>query len=173
MAVDRSSVMILSKSTNTTTTLLCGLLLATLIICAIGWVRSSSAGESMSRAGTKLSEPIDYHVWRVFSEDQKGFTVVVVSVNPKHFNRDDMMALAMELNKKFQEKSKLKIGLSDDENVARLFATGRAEYSTYEASERGRYYLDRTACREYIQFSSQRGKPRQTLNLDCVPERQK
>lgn len=166
--------MIFSKSTGTTTTLLSAIFLTTLMVGAVFCEKkSSSANTSMSRTETKLSQPLDYHVWRVFSEDQKGFTVVVVSVNPKHFNRDDMMALAKELNRKFQEKSKLKIGLSDDENVARLFATGRAEYSTYEASERGRYYLDRTACTEYIQFSRQRGKPRQTVKLYCVPERQK
>ena len=164
--------MIVSKSTGTTTTLLSGLFVATLIIGVVSCVKSSSsANDSMSRTEAKLSQPLDYHVWRVFSEDQKGFTVVVASVNPKHFNRHDMTALAKELNRKFQEKSKLKVGLLDDENVARLFATGRAEYSTYEASERGRYYLDRTACREYIQFSTQKGKQRQTVRLDCVPQR--
>lgn len=166
--------MIVSKSTSTTTTLLSGILITTLGIAVVCCGKaSSSANESMSRTENKVSQPLDYHVWRVFAEDRKGFTVVVVSVNPKHFNRDDMTALAKELNRKFQEKSKLKVGLLDDENIARLFATGRAEYSTYETSERGRYYLDRVACREYIQFSSQKGKARQTVKLDCVAQRKR
>jgi len=161
--------MIAFKSVGTATTLLIGIFATTLVIGAIFRGRdSSSANNSMPATETKLSQPLEYHVWRVFPENRKGFTVVVVSVNPKHFNRDDMTALAKELNKKFQEKSKLKVGLLDDENVARLFATGRAEYSTYETSERGRYYLDRTVCREYVQFSSERGKRRQTVKLDCV-----
>jgi hypothetical protein len=103
-----------------------------------------------------------------FQQIGKGFTVLVLSVNPKHFNRVDMTALAKELNKKYQEKQKLKVGLLDNENIARFFASGRAEYSTYEAAERGRYYLDRTTCREYVQFSSQRGSPRQTVKLQCA-----
>jgi hypothetical protein len=160
--------MIKPKNTRTSTTLVIGIFATTLVIGAIFCGRdSSSANNSMPATETKLNQPLEYHIWRVFPEDRKGFTVIVASVNPKHFNRDDMTALAKELNKKFQEKSKLKVGLLDDENVARLFATGRAEYSTYEASERGRYYLDRSVCREYVQFSSERGKPRQTVKLDC------
>ena len=129
--------------------------------------RRVNAVEAMSQSKTEDNQSLDYHVWRVFSEDRKGFTTVVVSVNPRHFNRDDMTKLAMQLDREFAEKPKLKVGLLDDDNIARLFATGRAELSTYYTAERGRYYLDRTACREYIQFSTKRGKPRETIRLKC------
>ncbi|HEV2707199.1 MAG TPA: hypothetical protein VGV59_14860 [Pyrinomonadaceae bacterium] len=110
---------------------------------------------------------LDYRVWRVFPEDRRGFTLVVVSVNPKHFNRADMTALAARLKREFAEKAKLKVGLVDDDDTARLFVEGRVNYPTYERAERGRYYLDRNACREHIQFSEQRGRPRKTIRLDC------
>jgi hypothetical protein len=130
-----------------------------------------TAGSAQSK--TEGNESLGYHVWRVFSKDRRGFTVVVASVDPKRFNREDMTALASQLKKEFGDKQKLKVGLLDDANIARLFATGRAEYSTYETAERGRYYLDRSTCREYIEFSTRRGKPRTkiTIRLDCTGRR--
>lgn len=123
----------------------------------------------MSQAKTEDNQSLEYHVWRVFPQDRRGFTIVVASVNPRHFNREDMIALAMQLNREFADKGKLKVGLLDDDKIARLFATGRAEYSTYELAERGRYYLDRSGCREYIQFSNRRKKPRTkvTIRQNC------
>jgi hypothetical protein len=132
----------------------------------------ANAIEASSQLTAPQDQSLNYHVWRVFPEDKRGFTIVVASVDPRHFNRNDMRALATELNAKFGDKSKLKVGLLDDDNIARLFATGRAEYSTYVTVERGRYYLDRTVCREYIQFSKQRRKALETVKLNCVAHRQ-
>lgn len=126
-----------------------------------------------AQAQTENSESPGFHVWRVFSPDRRGFTVVVVSVDPKLFNRKDMSALAGQLNQEFADKRKLKVGLLDDQNIARLFASGRAEYSTYETAERGRYYLDRTTCQEYIQFSThrQKGRTKVAIRLNCSGRR--
>lgn len=167
--------MIGSEKTARSMMLLIGIFVTALAIGAICGGRASPTADLriVQQPETSISPPLDYHVWRVFPEDRKGFTVVVASVNPRHFNRQDMMALARELNRKYQEKAKLKVGLLDDENIARLFASGRAEYSTYETAERGRYYLDRNACREYVQFSTKRGRPRQKVKLDCDPQQQK
>ena len=145
-------------------------LVMTLHIAGMGFgkvQRGVSVTEEISQSTTQDSKSLDFHVWQVFTEDRKGFTTAVVSVNPRHFNRAEMIKLAVELSRKFNEIQKLKVGLLDDENIARLFATGRAEYSTYKTAERGRYYVDRTACREYIQFSPQRGKPRETIRIKC------
>jgi len=119
-------------------------------------------------AGAQRSNSLDYHVWRVYPEDRRGYTVVVVSVNPKHFNRNDMTSLASELNNKFADKKKLRIGLLDDADIARLFAQGRASYPTYERAERGRYYLDRDSCKEYVQFEGKKGRPREALRFKCA-----
>lgn len=141
-----------------------------LIVAELNYGETShhvEAVTALSQCNTQDSASLDYHVWRVFSEDRKGFTIVVVSVSPTHFNRNDMTMLAARLNKEFGERKKLKIGLLDDENIARNFVSGRAEYSTYEIAERGRYYLDRSTCKEYIQFSTLRGRPRETVNIEC------
>ena len=112
------------------------------------------------------NKQLDYQIWKVFSQDTKGFTIVVVSVNPKHFNREDMTALAAKLKAEFTQNEKLKVGLLDDENVARLFVSGRLEYADYERSERGRYYLDRSKCKEYIRFVSETNKSSR-IKLEC------
>jgi hypothetical protein len=98
------------------------------------------------------NKSLDYKIWQVFSHDTKGFTIVVASVNPEHFNRDDMTALAAKLNEEFAQKQKLKVGLWDDANAARLFVTGRLEIPDFNRAQKGLYYLDRTKCKEYLQF---------------------
>jgi hypothetical protein len=123
------------------------------------------AEESDTRS--QRSNSVDYHVWRIYPENRQGLTIVVVSVNPKHFNRSDMISLAAELNNEFANKKKLRIGLLDDADTARLFAQGRASYPTYERAERGRYYLDRDSCKEYVQFEVKKGRPRETVRFKC------
>lgn len=153
-----------------------GLLFITLIVAAPGYEDPEGRinyDAASAHAKTENSESLGYHVWRVFSPDRTGFTIVVVSVDPKRFNREDMRVLASQLNQEFADTRKLKAGLLDDENIARLFASGRAEYSTYERAERGRYYLDRTTCQEYIQFSTRRQKRRTkvAIRLNCSGRR--
>ena len=114
------------------------------------------------------NEPTDYHVWKVFPEDQNGFTIIIVSVAPRHFNRGDMIDLAKRLDEGFPDRPKLKAGLLDNESIVKLFSTGQADLTTYYSSERGRYYLDRVACRQYVEFSSERGKPKKIVNLPCA-----
>lgn len=155
-----------------------GLLFVTLIVAAPQYekpVRRINDNAANAQAKSENSKSPGYHVWRVFSPDRRGFTVAVVSVDPKRFNREDMSALASQLNQEFADKRKLKVGLLDNENTARLFASGRAEYSTYETAERGRYYLDRTMCQEYIQFSTRRQKPmtKLAIRLNCSSPRPK
>jgi len=120
-----------------------------------------------SLIGVQDSDSLDYHVWRIYPENRRGPTVVVVSVNPKHFNHNDMVALASKFNSLFAGMKRLRVGLLDDADTARLFVEGRVNYPTYERAERGRYYLDRAACKEFIQFSAKRGKPRETVRFNC------
>ena len=112
-----------------------------LTFCAAGLVVTQAQNKSL-----------DYKIWQVFSQDMKGFTIVVVSVNPEHFNRQDMTALAAKLNEEFAQKQKLKVGLLDDANRASLFVLGRLELPDFDRAQKGLYYLDRTKCKEYIQF---------------------
>lgn len=158
------------QSSLTVLALLSGVFAVGLLVAGLNYGKVPphvQATAEVAQFSTEDNRSLDYHVWRVFPEDRRGFTIVVVSVNPRHFNRDDMTALAAQLNREFAERTKLKVGLLDDADTARLFVEGRVNYPTYERAERGRYYLDRTACREYIQFSTQRGKPRETIRFNC------
>jgi hypothetical protein len=123
-----------------------------LILCVLNFVVAQAQ-----------NKPLDYQIWKVFSQDTKGFTIVVVSVNPEHFNREDMTALAAKLNAGYAQKQKLRVGLFDDANTARLFATGRLELPDFNRAQKGLYYLDRTKCKEYIQFLRQGKRQRKEI----------
>jgi hypothetical protein len=113
------------------------------------------------------NKSLDYQIWKVFTQDTKGFTVVV-SVNPEHFNREDMTVLAAILNEEFAQKQKLMIGLLDDANAARLLVTGRLELPDFNRALKGLYYLDRKKCKEYIQFVTENKKPRnEVIRFRC------
>lgn len=153
----------MSKGTRLSVTVL----RVSLRICIVVLFVVVSGYETPSQHAAQGSNSLDYHVWRVYPEDRRGHTIVVVSVNPKHFNRNDMSSLATEFNKQFADKKKLKIGLLEDADIARLFAEGKISYPTYARAERGRYYLDRDACKEYVQFEGKKGKPRETVRFNC------
>ena len=111
---------------------------------------------------------VDYKIWTVFPTDTKGFTVVILSVRPELFNRQDMTSLAAKLNEEFGQKQKLKVGLLDDANAARLFVTGRLEIPDYIRAERGTYYLDRVRCKEYLRFLTGTRKPQnEVIRFKC------
>lgn len=118
--------------------------------------------------GQAQNGSVDYKVWNVLPKDTKGFTVVILSVRPELFNRQDMTSLAAKLNEEFGQKQKLKVGLLDDANAARLFVTGRLEIPDYIRAQRGVYYLDRVRCKEYIQFLTGNRKPRnEVIRFKC------
>lgn len=150
-----------------------GIFIAGLVVAGVSYrkiPRDVSTDIVATRSKLENSKPLDYRVWRFPSPaDKNRFTIAVASVGSKHFNREDMTALAAQLNKEFTQETRVKVGLVDDENTARLFVRGGANYPTYEKAERGRYYLDRTKCEEYIQFSTQSEKPRNevTIKLNC------
>lgn len=112
------------------------------------------------------SETLDYKVWSVSREaDTKGFKIVIVSVNEKHFNDADMTMLAKKLNERFAGETKIKVGLLDDGDTARLFTAGKANYGDYQRAERGRYYLDRKDCKEYVKFSAVKDESRKKIMI--------
>ena len=111
---------------------------------------------------------VEYRVWRITeNKSPKGFTVAIVTLAPERFNKRDISLLADQLNKRFASVQRVQVGLLDDENAARLFVAGRLEYPAYAKAERGRYYLDRTRCKEYVQFYPQGSKAKQMIRLNC------
>jgi hypothetical protein len=107
-----------------------------------------------------------YKIARIFSSaDTRGFTIAVVTVDADRFNSADMKVLARQLNREFDKVSRVKAGLLDDENAARLFLSGGLEMPEFERAQRGLYYLDRTKAQEYIRFSPKRSRPKRQVRI--------
>jgi hypothetical protein len=122
-----------------------------------GRVSKKQQAEAVSQA---------YKIARVFSQtDKKGFTLAIVTLDAGRFNDAHMKELACQLNKEFPQVNRLKAGLLDDENAARLFLSGALEMTEFERARRGLCYLDRTNDQEYIQFSPERGRPKQQVKI--------
>ena len=115
---------------------------------------------------TKNPKAKRYNIRPLFiPTDENRFSIVIVSIDSKHFNRDDMTALANELRIEFAKVSRIRAGLVDDDELAQLFQTGRLEVRDFDRAQRGLYYLDRKRCKEYIQFSTRKGQRRSTVTI--------
>lgn len=128
-----------------------------------------------SSAKTIQSDPQkkspDYRIWRILPPNNKGFALAFVSVSPEHFNRETMAALAGLLNKEFKRKDKIKAILFDDHVQAKNYAIGANDPDGMEKYVRGLYFLDRSKPEEYIQFSSNRNKPRDEIEIRLTPKK--
>ena len=114
----------------------------------------------------------DYRIWRIFTpKDKKGLSLAFVSVNPEHFNRETMSILAKLLNKEFKRKERIRAILFDDPDLARDYAIGANDPDGMEKYVRGVYFLDRSKPEEYIQFSSNRNKPRDEIEIRLTPKK--
>jgi hypothetical protein len=128
-------------------------------------------------ASAKLnaSQTLEYKVWRVFPPSRGGYALALVSVSPKHFNKDDMTILANQLNKDYSKEIVLKAVLFDDESIPRNFLLGGVEISTLYKEQRGLYFIDRKKCKEYIQFYADKKKPKSNIvvNFKCSSPKEK
>lgn len=98
--------------------------------------------------------------------------VLHISVEPKHFNRDDMTALAKQLGKNFPRELRLSVAICDE------YKTAKDPGIIYDVlmresppALRGFYELDRVSGKEVISFSTERGKPNDeiVINLSETP----
>jgi len=90
-----------------------------------------------------------------------------ISIDPSHFAREDMLALADRLNKDFCYERQLTAIILDDYYAARHPLRNTKKYW---AAERGKYHLDRDRREEYIKFSTARGKPWDEVVIDLNAE---
>jgi hypothetical protein len=131
-------------------------------------VRSSA---KRSQSDPQKKNP-DYRIWRIVPpENEKGFALAFVSVSPEHFNRETMAVLAGLLDEEFKRKDKIKAILFDDHLQAKNYAIGANDPDGMEKYVRGLYFLDRSKPEEYIQFSSNRNKPRDEIEIRLTPKR--
>jgi hypothetical protein len=85
--------------------------------------------------------------------------ILEIVVKPEDFTHDKMVMLARQLNKDYLGESRMYAVIFDSEEAARNYNPAGGSYSISKKLERGEYFLDRIKGREYINFSSQRGKP--------------
>jgi hypothetical protein len=129
--------------------------------------RESVVGSSAKRSQHDAQKKIpDYRIWRIMPPEKKqGFALAFVSVSPEHFNREAMATLAGHLNKEFKRRDKIKAILFDDHVQAKNYAIGANDPDAMEDYVRGIYLLDRSKPEEYIQFSSEKNKPRDEITI--------
>jgi hypothetical protein len=86
-----------------------------------------------------------------------------ISVDPSHFVREDMLALAERLNQDFCYEKQLTAILLDDYYAARHPLRNT---KAYWDAERGTYYFDRKTGRQFIKFSTSRDKRKDEVEID-------
>jgi hypothetical protein len=84
--------------------------------------------------------------------------VIVISLDPKHFVKEDMMALAYDLRKLYVSESRYGAIILDDDEAA-LHTSPLHRKDEYLRARRAFYFRNRSTGEEYIQFSTERGKP--------------
>jgi hypothetical protein len=143
--------------------------------CAIGGfvalVLSIGMGQTHTVAATKGFRSVDYQIGKSFQTLENVPTLIVqVSVKSKAFNRSDMIELAKELKERFDDEPKLFARVFDSYSSARDFVPHphSRTYDRDNKSLRGYYSLDRKSRKEYIQFSSAPGKPRDEIEIDLT-----
>lgn len=103
--------------------------------------------------------------WR--TKENPSILVVQISINPDHFNREDMIALAQQLNKDFRREPKLNVAVCDEYQAAK--SSGLINDLLMHRSPpalRAYYELDRVTGKEGISFSTARGKPLDEIDID-------
>jgi|GEM_PF-4845239 len=119
---------------------------------------------------TKQTKSLEYRVWKVLPAGKGGYVLALVSVDPKHFNREDMFELGTRLNKEFSQENFFKAVLFDDDTIPRNFGSVSIEIPTFNAAQKGLYYIDRKRCKEYIQFYVRKKKRKSsvTIKFHCL-----
>jgi hypothetical protein len=121
------------------------------------------AGSEPSPGNNKMmgqeNQSLEYRVWRFIPTTKKdGYSLAIVSVNPRHFNRIDMKKLAVELRNSYPKEVRFNASLFDSDSVPRTFVEGGLDLPTFNNNQRGRYLINRSQCKEYIRFFTPKGK---------------
>ncbi|HMG74094.1 MAG TPA: hypothetical protein VK582_11390 [Pyrinomonadaceae bacterium] len=103
--------------------------------------------------------------WHDYNVEGPKTLFLAVSVRPRHFSKDEMVALAHRLNQDFCHEQRLNAALLDDYKAARAFSPTN-ERQWFYAHWRGQYLLDRDSGKEEITFSTAANKPRDEVRLN-------
>lgn len=98
--------------------------------------------------------------------------VLYVSINPRHFNREDIVLLAGQLNRDFCKEPRLTALIFSDYRAAKSLVFSIEQPPTHDrdkAALRGGYNLDRVARTESVSFSPDPSKPRDEIKINLNP----
>jgi hypothetical protein len=122
--------------------------------------QDTNAAPSLPKQTVEESKPSEYKVGQVIRNSTEPYDVTVfISTNPKHFVRDEMIRLARQLNSDFSKEQILVVEILDDDYTASNYLPVANEYTIFNKARRGLYRLNRIKGEEYIEFSTERGKP--------------
>jgi hypothetical protein len=154
---------------------LCYLLryIASLLIClqvcaglAYGQVPARCHGKE------KVNHAPKYRIGWVAGYSVKGpkALAVAISINPRHFTREEMTALARQLGQDLCNEQRIVVSILDDYQAAKHYDLSN-EKTWPKLRLRGYYELDRDTGKEVIHFSLKRGNPvdEVTINLKTSP----
>jgi hypothetical protein len=114
----------------------------------------------------KITNAPEYRIGRVMlTGTRPAEKYLLISINPEDFTTDKLTALARQLNNEFCKETRFGVMIFDDYKAAR-FVTYLSNTRELEKAERGFYHIDRKKRREYIHYSTTRGKPRDEIKID-------
>jgi hypothetical protein len=95
--------------------------------------------------------------------------VILISIDPKDFNRESILAIARGLNEEFCHEERFNIMLFDDHDAAmdEVFYRKSKNFDRNLASWRGNYKYDRQKGLAKINFATERGRPRDEVIIDA------
>ncbi len=106
----------------------------------------------------------EYRIGLASHSAKKGCELYLfISVDATHFVREDMVALAHQLNRDFCYEKRVSAIILDD------YAAARSPFRNikfYLEAERGIYKLNRESGEQYIKFSTARDKPKDEVVID-------
>lgn len=91
--------------------------------------------------------------------------LIVISIDPKHFVKEDMIALAYDLRNLYSSEPRFGAIILDDDDLA-LHSSPIHRKEEYLLARRGFYYSNRGTGEEHIQFSTERGRPWSEVRID-------
>ena|SRR2546429_8986317 len=130
-------------------------------------------GPQPEKCVVKSREPNapDYLVGQVrhTGDDKPSEIYVLISIEPKQFKKEQMIALARQLKKDFCKEIRFGVIIFDDYMAAR-YVTYLSITKDLEKAQRGFYHIDRKKRSEYIQFSTARGKPLDEVRINLLKD---
>jgi hypothetical protein len=118
----------------------------------------------------KMDRTLKYRVARTERTVSGPPTLLLyISINPQHFNHDELLVLAHQLNQDFCKEPRLIALIFSDYRAAKSLVFNIERPSTYSrdyAALRGGYNLDRTTNTEYLSFSPDPNKPHNEIKIE-------